>query len=187
MRRALLLLSTMSLVLLLSSGVALALHLVICPSSGGDCEGTIRSDQIQDSDQDDTIYAKAGKDVAVASSGADKLYGGAGADVLAGGQGNDEVYGKAGGDGMHGDGDADLLVGGRGNDNIDATESGSASPGKDTVSGEGGDDEITANDDVYDYIDCGEGNDTVYYDDHIGANGEVVDEVAANCETTYSF
>jgi Ca2+-binding RTX toxin-like protein len=172
MRRVLLLLTSMSVVLLLSSGVALAWQYVICPSGGGVCEGTRKSDQFQDSDQNDTIYAKAGKDIAVASSGADKLYGGAGVDVLAGGEGNDEVYGKANGDGMHGDGGADLLAGGRGNDNIDAT---------------GGYYKITEHDDVYDYIDCGEGNDTVYYDDHVGANGEVVDEVAANCETTYSY
>jgi len=96
MRRALLLLSTMALVVLLAAGVALAA--TITCQADVDCVGTKRADTLEGSDGEDIIYGRRG------------------GDTLNGLGENDELYGQGGSDKVFGGPDGDRLTGGSGND-----------------------------------------------------------------------
>jgi Ca2+-binding RTX toxin-like protein len=78
--------------------------------------------------------------------------------------GNDQVYGNRGKDWLLGYGGSDLLNGGHANDEIYAQDISTGNPGEDTVMGGGGNDSISANDGLFDTIDCGDGLDVVRYD-----------------------
>lgn len=157
---------------------------VVCTGDTS-CEGT---------DGNDTIYGTDDTEIIDAKGGSDRVYGRDGNDSLAGDSdffpgedrfppgsqtlldGNDVVLGGPGGDSITGNGGSDVLSGDDGNDAIFAAEL-SLRPGRDYVFGGRGDDHILqANDGYFDYIDCGEGTDTV--------NGfdEGLDFVASNCE-----
>ena len=86
--------------------------------------------------------------------------------------GNDKLYGNDGSDTLFGFSGSDLLRGGGGNDSIQAWDRGGTS--EDIVTGDG-DDFISAVDSAKDTIDCGDRDDTVYFD-------EVGEVVADNCE-----
>ena len=99
MRRTVLLVSLMTLVMLLTSGVALAKFI-----SGTDGDDTLRGTKYADN-----IFANAGNDV---------VNGLKGNDSLTGGTGNDKVYGGAGKDKISGKNGEDEEYGGKGKDHI---------------------------------------------------------------------
>ena len=94
-----LLFAAMAMVLLLSSGVALAAHV-----KGNNADNTLKG-----TNHPDSIYAFAGDDLVYALMGADRLYGGYGADNLYGNRGGDHIFGGRG---------TDHLYGGYGDDHI---------------------------------------------------------------------
>jgi Ca2+-binding RTX toxin-like protein len=101
-RRALLILATMALgVLLLGGGVALA----------DTIDGTSGPDDLVGTDKEDVIHASGGQDYISGLAGPDVLYAGAGNDTVVGRDGNDRIYGNAG---------SDELFGNRNNDTIDS-------------------------------------------------------------------
>jgi Ca2+-binding RTX toxin-like protein len=100
--RALLIMATMGLgVLLLGGGVALA----------DTIDGTSGSDDLIGTDKDDVIHASGGADYVSGLAGPDVLYAGAGNDTVVGREGNDRIYGNSG---------SDTLFGNHGNDTIDS-------------------------------------------------------------------
>jgi Ca2+-binding RTX toxin-like protein len=171
MRRSVLLLASTALVVLLASGVAVAITVVNC--TGGPCEGTGGVDRIQGTENRDEIYAYGSADDVTGGDGADKILAGSGHDQILGdysasgsdGAGNDRIYGEAGRDYIYGTGGADLIAGGPGDDYLDASEFPDDVPGEDTVKGGSDNDEIHADDGLYDFINCGGGQrDKVVYD-----------------------
>jgi Ca2+-binding RTX toxin-like protein len=101
-RRALLLIATMGLgVLLLGGGVALA----------DTIDGTSGPDDLVGTDKDDVIHGSGGKDYISGLAAPDVLYAGAGNDTVVGRDGNDRIYGNTG---------SDMLFGNHGNDTIDS-------------------------------------------------------------------
>jgi Ca2+-binding RTX toxin-like protein len=98
-RRALLLVTAMTLAIVLGSGVALAALV----------EGNNSSNQLTATDHADTIRAYAGNDLVWALSGRDRIYGGSGSDHL---------YGNGYGDAIFGGMGQDRLYGGYGNDHL---------------------------------------------------------------------
>ena len=99
--RALLIMATMGLGVLLGGGAALA----------DTIDGTTGQDDLVGTDHADVIYA---------SEGADYVSGLGDADVLYAGDGNDTVVGRDGNDRIHGNGGSDTLFGNEGNDTIDS-------------------------------------------------------------------
>jgi Ca2+-binding RTX toxin-like protein len=99
--RALLILATVVLGVLVASGAALAKTVT----------GTDQVDDLVGTEKEDTIHAKAGNDY---------VFGEQAADVLRGGDGNDMVYGREGNDQVYGDAGSDRLFGDMGLDTIDA-------------------------------------------------------------------
>jgi Ca2+-binding RTX toxin-like protein len=105
-RRALLIMVTMGLgVLLLGGGVALA----------DTIDGTSGPDDLVGTDQEDVIHASGGADYVSGLAAADVLYAGAGNDMVVGREGNDSIYGNTG---------SDTLVGEDGNDTINSAGDG---------------------------------------------------------------
>jgi Ca2+-binding RTX toxin-like protein len=99
-RRALLIMATMGLaVLLLGGGVALA----------DTIDGTSEADDLVGTDQEDTIHASGGADYVSGLAAPDLLYAGAGNDTVVGREGNDRIYGNSG---------SDTLFGNQSNDTI---------------------------------------------------------------------
>ena len=91
----------------------------------------------------DALHGMGGDDFLYGNRGHDGLYGGAGIDVIHGGNGDDRaeeraVHGGSGGDVIYGEGGEDALYGG---------------PGDDTV--------ISTGDGAGDFVDCGDGVDSV--------------------------
>lgn len=105
----------------------------MCP---GDCRGTADDDRLVGSAGANTIYAEDGNDRVVGRAGDDALKGGDGRDEVYGGEGNDRVKGSAG---------MDEVNGGPGDDLVRA-----GTPER-------------PNDGARDVLDCGDGNDTVYF------------------------
>ena len=101
-RRALLILATMGLGVLLLCGVALA----------DTIDGTSGADDLIGTDKDDVIHASGGKDYISGLGGPDVLYAGAGNDTVVGREGDDSIYGNTG---------SDMLFGDVGNDTIDSS------------------------------------------------------------------
>jgi Ca2+-binding RTX toxin-like protein len=104
-RRALLIMATMGLGVLLLGGVALA----------DTIDGTSGADDLVGTDQDDVIHASGGSDYVSGLAGPDVLYAGAGNDTVVGRDGNDRIYGNAG---------SDTLFGNHNNDTIDSAGDG---------------------------------------------------------------
>jgi Ca2+-binding RTX toxin-like protein len=105
-RRALLIVATMGLgVLLLGGGVALA----------DTIDGTSGPDDLLGTDQPDVIHGSGGADYVSGLEAADLLYAGAGNDTVVGRDGNDRIYGNAG---------SDTLFGNHSNDTINSAGDG---------------------------------------------------------------
>jgi Ca2+-binding RTX toxin-like protein len=104
-RRALLILATMGLGLLLLGGVALA----------DTIDGTEGPDDLIGTDKNDVIHASGGADYVSGLAAADLLYAGAGNDTVVGRDGNDRIYGNAG---------SDMLFGNHENDTINSAGDG---------------------------------------------------------------
>jgi Ca2+-binding RTX toxin-like protein len=117
MRRTIVLLATMTVTLVVASGVALAVTKI----------GTDGPDTLRGTNGADTLIGKGGNDILLALGGNDTLLGGPGKDVvnggslqeplggdknLVGGDGNDAVQGGLGSDNMVGGDGNDLMVGG---------------------------------------------------------------------------
>ena len=100
-RRALLIMATMGLAVLLLGGVALAKEVT----------GTSAADDLVGTDKDDVIHASGGADYVSGLAGPDLLYAGAGNDTVVGREGNDRIYGNTG---------SDELFGEEGNDSINS-------------------------------------------------------------------
>jgi Ca2+-binding RTX toxin-like protein len=98
-RRALLIMATMGLGVLLLGGVALA----------DTIDGTSGPDDLVGTDQGDVIHASGGADYVSGLAAPDVLYAGAGNDTVVGRDGNDSIYGNAG---------SDVLFGNESNDTI---------------------------------------------------------------------
>jgi hypothetical protein len=193
--RAIVLLTTMAVVLVLGSGVALAATTIHCPndtSSGSPstylyCYGTSMADTMVGSDLLDAMYGEGGQDT---------MHGYGGSDHLQGGKGSDHLYGDSGGDYTLWGGDHDLntdtyndtsddyVHGGSGADHIIG---GLAQGGVDRLYGEGGNDSISASQRQAQFspvtkeiIDCGAGaQDEVYYDEGL--------DVVKNCEKALPY
>ena len=170
MRRVALLLAGMAAVLVLASGVALAVNRV----------GTDGPDTLRGTDKDDTLVGKGGQDDLFGLDGSDNLLGGEGRDNLLGG--NESAPG--GGDkNLAGGPGNDLVLGGRGSDNIvggdgnDLLADGDLrDPSRDRLAGGDGNDVIVVinRPAVKDIVVCGGGFDRVVADRK--------DTVARDCE-----
>jgi Ca2+-binding RTX toxin-like protein len=97
MRKTVLVLASITLAVLLASGVALAANI---KGDGNDnvLTGTKSRDTINPFGGNDTVYAKGGNDAVRHSYGNDKIFGGSGNDTLRGGFDNDEIWGGPGND-----------------------------------------------------------------------------------------
>ena len=96
-RRAILLMTAMTLALVLGSGVALA-ALVEGNNSANTLTGTRYADTIRAYGGNDLVQALSGRDQIYGGYGADHLYGNAYGDTIVGGTGTDRLYGGYGND-----------------------------------------------------------------------------------------
>jgi hypothetical protein len=170
----------MALTLLIAVGVALAVNKV--GTQGRDfLKGTDGADHLVGKGENDRIFSLAGKDNLIGGPGKDLVWGGSrrslhgdlpvhytssgGAKKLIGGTGNDVLWGGKGSDNAVGNSSNDLLVGGEYHH-----------PVKDTLSGGGGNDVFSVDNDPAgkDVVRCGGGFDWVFADRK--------DVVASNCE-----
>ena len=171
MRRAILLVATMALTLLVASGVALAVNKV----------GTNGPDTLRGTNGADNLLGKGGNDILLALAGDDNLLGGPGKDIVLGGSlasalgGDKNLVGGRGNDVIGGGNGSDNVVGGAGNDLMsDGTVEHDHS--QDILSGGAGKDVIiAANSPAFeDIVTCGPGFDRVLADRK--------DVVAPDCE-----
>ena len=167
MRRAILLLSTVALAMLLASGIAWAVDKTC--QADTDCFGTKEADDLTGSNGNDRIFGLGGPDL---------IRGLASDDRISGGSGDDDVRGQGGRDGISGAGGDDELLGGSGFDTI------LAGNGDDTVFG--GD---TLGDTSSDTIGV-EGDQANGFQDEVFCGGENQDQVFSdpndilhNCST----
>jgi Ca2+-binding RTX toxin-like protein len=196
--RAIGLLTTMAVVLVLGSGVALAATTIHCPNDTSQgspsgylyCNGTTEADTMVGSDLVDYMLGEGGNDTIHGYGGGDTLEGDNGSDHIYGDAGND--YGLWGGtynEGTHTNNDKsdDYVYGGSGADRI---YGGFGQSGVDRIYGGGGNDTIDAaqrqEPDPKPYqvtkeiIDCGAGaSDTVGFDKGL--------DVVKNCEIKHPF
>ena len=180
MRRVILLLTVMAAALLLGSGVALAVNRV--GTQGRDfLKGSAGADHLVSKGENDRIFSLAGKDTLIGGPDKDWVWGGGirsshrtvgvdytssgGEKKLVGGPGNDVLWGGKGSDIAAGNKGNDLMVGGEYHH-----------PVKDTLSGGGGNDVFSVDNDPagIDIVRCGGGFDWVFADRK--------DVVASNCE-----
>jgi Ca2+-binding RTX toxin-like protein len=180
MRRTALLLASMTLVLIVAGGVALAASFISCPGGGLDCSGTNADDRIKGTDSDEKIYGLGGSDTIDGNGGQDVLIGDDNFTTDRSMDGDDKLDGGPGDHGLHGYGGSDTFVGGSGADIIDAGDLESTNvPGThNTVRAGSGDDDVFSVNGVPDSIDCGTGSE-------IRGDSAVVDgldKVAKNCE-----
>jgi hypothetical protein len=176
MRRTIVLLATISLTLLVASGVALAVTKI--GTNGPDTlRGTNRADQLVGKGGNDKLLALAGNDTVLGGTGKDKVNGGSlerpfgGDKNLVGGPGNDAVFGGLDSDNVVGEEGNDLLIDG---DNAEVSV-----PQRDHLSGGDGNDVISPINkpaDV-DVVVCGSGFDRVLVDRK--------DVVAPDCEKVF--
>jgi Ca2+-binding RTX toxin-like protein len=195
--RAIGLLTTMAVVLVLGSGVALAATTIHCPNEPSQgtpstylfCYGTTEADTMVGSDLVDYMLGEGGNDTMHGYGGNDK--------DLEGDKGSDHIYGDAGGDetlwggaysgGAYTDKSDDYVYGGSGDDRI---YGGFAQSGVDRIYGGGGNDTIDAAQrqepdpkpyqETKEIIDCGAGaSDAVSFDKGL--------DVITNCEIKHPF
>jgi Ca2+-binding RTX toxin-like protein len=174
MRRAILLLATMALTVLVASGVALAVTKI----------GTNGPDHLRGTNGADTLIGKGGNDILNALAGYDNLVGGRGKDVVVGGRsccdlgdfsgGDKNLLGGSGNDAVIGGLGADNVVGGAGNDLV--TDGPDREFSTDILSAGDGNDVVGVfNDPAFkDIVTCGGGFDRVFADKK--------DLVASDCE-----
>jgi hypothetical protein len=180
MRRVIFLLTVMAAALVLGSGLALAVNRV--GTQGRDfLKGSAGADHLVGKGENDRIFSLAGKDTLIGGPDKDWVWGGGirsshrtigvdytssgGEKKLVGGPGNDVLWGGKGSDNAAGNKGNDLLVGGEYHH-----------PVKDTLSGGGGNDVFSVDNDPagIDIVRCGGGFDWVFADSK--------DVVASNCE-----
>jgi len=176
MRRAILLLATMALTLLVASGVALAVNKI----------GTDGPDTLRGTNGADNLLGLGGNDRLFSLAGKDNLLGGPGKDVVLGGNlersfgGDKNEVGGRGNDAVVGGLDSDNVVGEEGNDFLlDGDNSEVSVPQTDHLSGGDGNDVISPINkpaDV-DVVVCGRGFDRVLVDRK--------DVVAPDCEKVF--
>jgi Ca2+-binding RTX toxin-like protein len=115
-------------------------------------------DEFQAGNDTEIIFTGAGGSTSFTGIRDDVVTGGSGRDIVRVGEDNDKVSVRAADDSVFGGEGRDRLSGGDGNDVIYTTKS----------LGAGGDSD-------FDYVNCGRGRDTVYYE-------EGLDHVESNCE-----
>ncbi len=173
MRRVALLLAGMAAVLVLASGVALAVNKV----------GTDGPDTLRGTDKDDNLVGKGGQDDLFGLDGSDNLLGGEGRDNLFGGNESGPGGGDKNLDGGEGN---DVVLGGRGSDNIvggdgnDLLIDGNLrDPSQDRLAGGDGNDviDVINRPAVKDIVVCGDGFDRVLADRK--------DTVTPDCERVF--
>jgi hypothetical protein len=154
--RALLILATTVLGVMLLSGVVLAKQ---CDNN---CKGTNSSDTLIGDNSNNTLKALRGPDFVKGLGGGDSLYGNPGDDGVKGGPGRDYIDGGTGGDRLNGQESRDIII---------AVEIGVRSSTArqkqrtvDVVIGGRGNDTIRARDGKKDIIRGGPGRDTAYVD-----------------------
>lgn len=162
MRRAILLVATVALTLLVASGVALAVNKI----------GTDGPDTLRGTNGNDNLIGKGGNDNLFSLNGRDNLLGGEGKDnVLATdergrpGRGDKNLDGGPGNDFVLGGKGSENIVGGEGNDLLQ--EDGLREFSKDTLSGGPGNDVMDQwhkPAEVRDVVACGSGFDRVIVD-----------------------
>ena len=171
MRRAILLVTTVALTLLVASGVALAVNKV----------GTNGPDTLRGTNGDDNLIGKSGNDNLFSLNGRDNLVGGAGKDNVIGadergrhGRGDKNLVGGPGNDFVFSGKGSENIVGGEGNDLL--IECCLRESSKDTLSGGSGKDviDVSHRPAVKDVVVCGDGFDRVLADRK--------DTVARDCE-----
>ena len=171
MRRAILIVATMALTLLVASGVALAVNKI--GTNGPDTlRGTNGADNLLGKGGNDKLYALRGRDNLLGGSGKDLVLGGnarramGGDKNLAGGPGNDVVFGGLG---------SDDILGETGNDFVqDANALREFSTDR-LSTGDGNDVVGIFNDPAFrDVVTCGSGFDRVFADKK--------DTIAPDCE-----
>jgi Ca2+-binding RTX toxin-like protein len=204
MRRTALLLASVALAVLLACGIALAAEITCLPARVvGNCMGTINDDTMTGTAGGDEIYARRGDDFVKGLGGLDLIVGGRGNDTIHGndkgdtledGAGNDIVYGGEGGDSFgvfFESAGNDTYYGGEGNDDAWTGN------GRDKVYMGAGDDEVHSQatrpillfgvarrpDETPDRINCGPGQDEVWFDSGRGASAR--DIIARNCEVKH--
>ena len=184
-RRAIVLLTTMAVALVLGSGMALAAT-VNCTAQTS-CVGTPNLD---------TMNGSSGTDEMFGYGGADTMHGYGGSDSMQGDKGSDHIYGGSGADSSlwggayepdYTDTSDDYVHGGSGDDRI---YGGFAQSGVDRIYGEGGNDTIDAAQrqepdpkpyqETKEIIDCGAGaSDAVFFDKGL--------DVVTNCEIKHGL
>jgi Ca2+-binding RTX toxin-like protein len=176
MRRTIVLLATISLTLLVASGVALAVTKI----------GTNGPDTLRGTNRADQLVGKGGNDKLLALAGNDTLLGGPGKDIVNGGSlerpfgGDKNLVGGPGNDLVQGGLDSDNVVGQEGNDLlVDGDNAEVSVPQKDNLAGGDGNDVLASINkpaDV-DVVVCGSGFDRVLVDRK--------DVVAPDCEKVF--
>ena len=176
MRRVILLLTVMAAMLVLVSGVALAVNKI----------GTDGPDTLRGTNGADNLLGEGGNDKLFSLAGRDNLLGGSGKDVVLGGSerrsmgGDKNVVGGSGNDIVVGGLDSDNVVGAEGNDLLlDGDNAEVSVPRQDRLSGGDGNDVISslnkpADEDV---VACGRGFDR--------AQVNRKDVVATDCEKVF--
>ena len=158
MRRTIVLLTTMAMMLLVATSVAMAatISCQVPTHDGFLCQGTSSDDTMTGTDATygncadpdgcwgDNIFGYGGNDTLIARGGPDQLNGGLGNDKLDGGGSFDRLMGNSGDDVLSGGAGKDSLYGNSGNDRINAADKEADSR-----------------------ISCGDGYDTVRYDRYL--------------------
>jgi Ca2+-binding RTX toxin-like protein len=174
MRRAILLVATMALTVLVASGVALAVTKI----------GSDGPEHLRGTNGDDILIGKGGNDILNSLAGYDDLLGGRGKDVVVGGKsccdesdfsgGNKNLLGGRGNDAVVGGRGADNILGNDGNDLV--SDGPNLESSTDKLSAGGGNDVVGVfNDPAFkDLVACGGGFDRVFADKK--------DLVASDCE-----
>jgi Ca2+-binding RTX toxin-like protein len=170
MRRAILLVATVALTLLVASGVALAVNKV--GTNGPDTlRGTDGKDSLLGLGGQDDLFGKGGNDNLVGGPGKDNVLGGherrpgGGDKNLSGGPDNDAVFGGRGSDNIVGEDGNDLLI--DGNLRESSRDKVAGGDGKDVI-------DVSHRPAVEDVVVCGDGFDRVLADRK--------DTVARDCE-----
>ena len=170
MRRAILLVATVALTLLVASGVALAVNKI----------GTNGPDTLRGTNGNDNLVGKGGNDDLFGLSGRDHLVGGLGKDNVLGGDergpkgGDKNLVGGPGNDFVGGGRGSDNMVGGEGNDFL--AECCLREDSRDNLAGGDGGDviDVSHRPAFKDVVSCGDGFDRVLADRK--------DTVARDCE-----
>ncbi len=119
--------------------------------------GEAGNDTLRGMDGDDQLMGGDGNDQMEGGNGNDKLWGGNGNDVLLGGYGNDQLMGDAGNDQLNGQIGNDMHWGGTGNDTIISIDASFA-----------------------EYVEGGDGSDTLWIDRVGGSTDNVIGATSAD-------